>query len=127
MTDQKLPPWAVDLVNCVGTDQIKQIVADLRSYNPSPGMGKAATVVPADAGKVVTGTDGAKHLPRRGWQESPRVDSWRPPGEAAMNRIMDAEDAKWRAERIKEMAETARHLQALAEAEAEVKKQEPPK
>ena len=35
---------------------------------------------------------------------APKVDNWRPPGEKIFDGLMDAEDAKWRAERAAEQA-----------------------
>jgi hypothetical protein len=121
----KLPEWARDLVNNVGDKAVRDIVNDLRSYNPSPSMGAASKVTPVGAGRVIDGDDvKAGTTGQHGWVTPPQVDNWKPPGEAAMNQILDAEDAKWRAERIKEMAETAKALQALAAAEAELKRKD---
>jgi hypothetical protein len=125
---RRLEEYEADLVRAVNDKMVRDIVRDLGGYNPSPSMGKAAKVTPVGAGRVIDGDDVKRGTTgSNGWVTPPQVDSWRPPGEAAMNQLMDAEDAKWRAERIKEMAETARHLQALAQAEEEVKKQEPQK
>ena len=38
-----------------------------------------------------------------GWSEPTSVDDWTPPGQRAFDQMMDAEDAKWRADRKKEL------------------------
>jgi hypothetical protein len=40
----------------------------------------------------------------RGWQDAKGIEAWAPPGLAIMEKMMDAEDAKWRAEREREFA-----------------------
>jgi hypothetical protein len=115
----QLPEWMRDLVQNVDDRLVRDIVNDFRSYDPGPSMGQAAKVIPVDAGKVVTGTDGPAHTPHRGWQESPRVDSWRPPGEAVMNALLDQQDALDKAKRIRKLAEAA----AVRRAEAELLKE----
>jgi hypothetical protein len=73
-----------------------------------------------DGDDVRHGTTG-----QNGWQESPQIRDWRPPGEAAMNRLMNQQDALDRAARAKELAEAARNLKALREAEQELNNSEP--
>jgi hypothetical protein len=110
MADQKLPPWAKDLVDCVGTAEIKAIVEDLRSYNPSPSQGAAAKVTPVGAGRVIDGDDIKRGY---GWVKPPQVDQWKPPGLEAMDRMMDVQDAIDKAARAKELIEAAATLAAL--------------
>jgi hypothetical protein len=124
MGDNQLPPWAVDLVRNVGDKAVRDIVNDFKSYNPSPSMGAAAKVKLEGVGVVQTGTDGAAHTPHRetpsnGWQEAPKVDSWKPNGIDIIDAMCSAQDAVDKAERIKALAEAARHLKALREVEAE--------
>jgi hypothetical protein len=86
------------------TKTMQDIVNDHRTSVFGPGAGPAAKVVPADAGKVTTGTDGVKW----GWQE-PRP--LRPPeGVDALDRIVDHFDRVDKARRVQELAEAARVL-----------------
>jgi hypothetical protein len=59
---------------------------------------------PPNVGTV--GLPEAHQVERRGygWQEPASVDNWRPPGEAAFNRMMDQQDALDRVERARELA-----------------------
>jgi hypothetical protein len=116
----QLPEWARDLVQNVDDKAVRDLVSDFRNYS-QPTQGKAAKVTVTGAGTVVTGTDGPKHTPYRGWQETPKVDAWKPPGIDHLDRLMDQQDAKDRAARAREMAEDVRNMRALAEAENEIK------
>jgi hypothetical protein len=84
------------------------------------------TANPIDAAPVKTGSDTVSHG-GSGWVESPQIRDWKPPGLAAMDRLMDAADARDKAERIRELAETARHLKALREVEQELEAKPEPK
>jgi hypothetical protein len=119
MANQLPPEWMMDLARNVDTDQLKAIVKDLRGYNPSPSMGAASKATPVGAGRVIDGDDVKRGT--TGWVKPPQVNDWRPPGEAALNRLMDQEDLNFRAQRIRELAETAATRRVLAEAEKELK------
>jgi hypothetical protein len=41
----------------------------------------------------------------RGWVEAKAIETWKPPGLSIMDAMMDAEDARWRAERKKEFGQ----------------------
>jgi hypothetical protein len=76
---------------------LRAIVRDNRtSVHPALQGGK----VTVDGAPVVkTVGDG------RGWSNTtPSIDDWRPPGEKVFDALMNAEDAKWRAERAAELA-----------------------
>jgi len=81
------------------------------------------------SGKVVTGTEGPQHRPidtnatNSGWVEAKSIDSWRAPGVDICDQLMDQADAIDRAERIRQLAQTA----AIRRAEAELAKQPEPK
>jgi hypothetical protein len=126
----KLPEWQRDLVEGVPTDLVKQISEDFRSYNPAPrSLTPPATVTVVGSGKVVTGTEGPQHRPidtnatNSGWVEAKSIDSWRAPGVDICDQLMDQADAIDRAERIRQLAQTA----AIRRAEAELAKQPEPK
>jgi hypothetical protein len=96
---EKLPEWAADLARNLGTAELKAIVEDLRGYNASPAMGKAAKVTVQGAGTVTTGTDGAKHTPAsHGWTEAPPLPQ-DPPGWRGVDALLDADDRQWREQR----------------------------
>jgi hypothetical protein len=124
---RRLEEFEADLVRNVNDKLVRDLVSDFRNYSVSPGPPLPKVTVQG-AGVVQTGDDGPKHRSfeqgQGGWVKPPRVDDWRPPGEAAMNQLMDQQDRLDRAQRIKELAEAARHLQAMAEAETEAKKLE---
>lgn len=61
------------------------------------------TSLPRSPTVSVIGAAPAK-IGKGGWVEAKPVDDWRPPGQAAMDRMMDQEDAKWRADRAAEIA-----------------------
>ena len=126
----KLPEWQRDLVEGVPTDLVKQISEDFRSYNPAPrSLTPPATVTVVGSGKVVTGTEGPQHRPidtnatNSGWVEAKSIDSWRAPGVDICDQLMDQADAIDRAERIRQLPQTA----AIRRAEAELAKQPEPK
>jgi hypothetical protein len=130
----KLPEWQRDLVQNVDTDLVRQIAADFRSYNPHPTQDPAARVSVMGAGVVKTGDVGPQHRPidanatGSGWVEAPKVDNWRPPGVDLCDRIADHFAALDRAERIREVAQSAAVQRALSESqeqELEPKAQEP--
>jgi hypothetical protein len=110
--------WAKDLQSAVGTDVVKQLVADFRNYQVGPSQGPAGKVTVQGAGTVQTGTDGAKHTPHQeqgGWVKPPQVDQWKPPGLSVMDRMMDQADALDKAARAKQLIEAAAQLKALEE------------
>jgi hypothetical protein len=126
MTHDRHPnQWIRDMQSAVDTKLMQDIVSDFRNYSPTPKADPTAKVVPQGAGRVVTGDDGAAHRPldKSGWQEPPKVDSWRPPGVEIMDQMMDQQDAIDRAARARELAEAAAVQRALKPAEP--KAQEP--
>jgi hypothetical protein len=60
-----------------------------------------------------------------GWVEPPSISGWQAQtGIDIVDHLVDQQDRLDRAQRIKELAEASRHLQALAAAEEELKAQE---
>jgi hypothetical protein len=125
MAERRLEEYERDLTKTVDDKMVRDIVNDLRSYNPSPSMGAASKVTLMGAGRVIDGDDVRRGTTgSNGWVTPPQVDSWRPPGEAMMNQLMDQQDALDKAERIRKLAEAA----AVRRAEAELlKEHEEPK
>jgi hypothetical protein len=127
----RLPEWQRDLINNVPDHLVKAIAADFRSYNPHPAQDPSARVSVQGAGVVKTGDVGPQHRPidasattdRSGWVEAKSIDSWRPPGVDLCDRIADHFAALDRAERIREVAQSAAVQRALKPAEP--KEQEP--
>jgi hypothetical protein len=117
------PEWMKDLQRAVPDSVVRDLVSDFRSYNPHPTQDPSATVRPAGAGVVKDGDVGPQHRPYQsgGWQEPPKVDSWRPPGLREMDALMDQEDLNFRAQRVRELAEASAVQRALAEAERKEK------
>jgi hypothetical protein len=91
------PDYRRDMVAAVPDNLLANIVRDSR-VPPTDGQGPGTKVTVASAGRVVTGNDGA------GWTNSPKVDDWKPPGLAIMDRMMDQQDAIDRADRAKAIA-----------------------
>ena len=131
----KLPEWQRDLINNVPDHLVKAIAADFRSYNPHPAQDPSARVSVQGAGVVKTGDVGPQHRPvdpsatnSGGWVEAKSIDSWRPPGVDLCDRIADHFAALDRAERIREVAQSAAVQRALSEPqeqELKPKAQEP--
>jgi hypothetical protein len=115
----KLPEYMSDLTKAVPTDLVKQIADDFRNYSPTPRADPSAKVSVQGAGRVVTGDDGPAHRPldRSGWVEAPKVDAWRPPGVDICDQLMDEEDRRFRAQRVKEVIEANLVQRALKPAE----------
>jgi hypothetical protein len=123
MGNRRLEEFERDLIANVGDKAVRDIVNDFKSYNPSPSQGAAAKVTVTGAGTVKDADIGPKYRPLNtsGWQEAPKVDDWqRTAGINHVDAMCSAQDAVDKAERIKALAEAARHLKALAEAEAEL-------
>jgi hypothetical protein len=117
----KLPEWARDMTRVVDDKLVKDLVADFRNYKPGPSGGSGpATVVPAGAGKVVTGSDVVASA-GTGWSDAPQIKNWKPPGLEIMDRMVDQQDALDRAQRIREVAEASAVQRALVEAERKEK------
>jgi hypothetical protein len=119
----KRPEWQRDLERTVPTDLVRAIVADNR-HPIHPAQDPSAKVTVQGAGVVKTGDVGPQHRPidpsatnSGGWQEPPKVDSWRPPGVEHMDRMMDQQDAIDRAARVRELAEAAAVQRAMKPAE----------
>jgi hypothetical protein len=119
MANRRLEEWQQDLVRNVGTDLVRDIVSDFRSYNPHPTQDPSAKVSAQGAGRAVTGDVGPAHRPmdRSGWQEPPKIDAWRPPGVEIMDQMMDQQDAVDRAARVRELTDAAAVQRALRPAE----------
>jgi hypothetical protein len=115
-----LPEWQRDLIANVPDKAVKDLVSDFRNYSPTPRADPSAKVLPVGAGRVVGGDDTVASTGTGGWVEPPRVDSWRPPGVDICDQLMDQADAIDRAERIRQLAQTA----AIQRAEAEIKAQQ---
>ena len=99
---------------------MKDIVNDFRNYSPTPRADPSAKVVPVGAGRVIDGSDAPEASNGTGWVDAPKVDSWKPPGLEHMDRMMDAQDAIDRLQRVRELGEA----KALVQAEAELIKQQ---
>jgi hypothetical protein len=118
------PEWMRDCVNVVDDKLMRSIVEDFRRGPPPPGP-TLPTATPVGAGKVVDADPGPKYRPyneqgQGGWTKPPQVDQWKPPGLSIMDAMMDQQDAVDRAARARELAEAARYLRELAEAEAKL-------
>jgi hypothetical protein len=76
-------PWQLDMIDAVGTDVIRDVVADLRrgpaqlpvTPNPRPGVSE---------GRLVPGS--------KGWSEPAPLAS--PPGTALCDKLMDEQDRR---------------------------------
>ena len=116
----KLPEYMRDLERAVPTDLVRQIANDFRNYSPTPKADPRAKVVPVGAGRVIDGNDTPVASTGSGWADSPQIKDWKPPGLEHMDRMMDQADAIDRAERLRQLAQTA----AVRRAEAEIKAQQ---
>ena len=88
-----IPEWQLEAARAVGTDAVRDIVADSRRgsvHEPRSIMPEGANAKPAPKGN--------------GWVTPPQVGDWSPPGERFMNQMMDAQDARDRAELARELA-----------------------
>jgi hypothetical protein len=106
---------------------LRDIINDNRGDFPRSGSmipnQKPSTVTPVGSGKVTTPDVGPSHRPMSeqagsGWTTPPSVDSWRAPGIDHIDALCDAEDRRFRAERIRELA-GAEHAKRLAAAARE--------
>jgi hypothetical protein len=127
----RLPEWQRDLIKTCPDDLMRSIVADNRSQPSSGGsMLPNATVSIVGAGRTVDPDVGPKYRPyvppeepadRSGWRDSPQL---RPPeGVNYVDALCDQADAIDRAERIRQLAQTA----AVRRAEAELARQPEPR
>jgi hypothetical protein len=122
MATRRLEEYERDLINAVPDSVLRSLVGDARAHN----------VILSRGG---TGTAKDNQEPPRpntnGWVNAPSTSKWQAQsGIDAVDRLCDAQDRIDKAERVRQLAETARHLQALAEVDAEAKKLEekdPPK
>jgi hypothetical protein len=109
--------WAKDLQRAVPDSVLKSLSEDARAHNAVLSRGGTSAA-----------KDNREEPPRprgTGWVDAPSTSKWQAEsGIGAVDRLCDAQDRLDRAARIKELAEASRHLQAMAEAEAEVKKLE---
>jgi hypothetical protein len=110
----RLPEWVRDMR--ISDQLMRDIASDARAHNVI--LSRGGTSAAEDNNEV----------PRpntHGWVDAPSTSKWQAEsGIAAVDRLCDAQDKIDRAARIKELAEASRHLQALAQAEEEVKKLE---
>jgi hypothetical protein len=106
--------WVQDLRRVVDDKLMADIVSDFRRSPPPPGP-TLPTVRVQGAGTVVDGD--TPHGGTGGWQESPQLSNWTPPGLREMDAMMDQQDAVDRAARIRELAEAAAVQRALESAE----------
>jgi hypothetical protein len=108
----RLEPWQIDLIKAVPNDVMRDIAEDRKAHN-----------VILSRGGVGTAKDN-QEPPRpntHGWVDAPSTSKWqRESGIDAVDRLCDAQDQIDRAERIRQLAETARHLQAEAEAKKQL-------
>jgi hypothetical protein len=116
----RLPEYMRDLTASVPDRLVKEIAADFRGYNPHPAQDPSAKVVPQGAGRVIDGNDTVTST-GTGWVDAPKVDAWRPPGVEIADRLLDQADAIDRAERIRQLAQTA----TVQRAEAALKEPKP--
>ena len=115
-----LPEWQRDHIANVPDKAVKDLVSDFRNYSPTPRADPSAKVVPVGAGRVIDGNDTPVASTGSGWADSPQIKDWKPPGLEHMDRMMDQADAIDRAERLRQLAQTA----AVRRAEAEIKAQQ---
>jgi hypothetical protein len=131
----RLPEWQRDLIKTCPDDLMKSIVADNRSQPSSGGsMLPNATVSIVGAGRTVDPDVGPKYRPyvppeepadRSGWRDSPQL---RPPeGINYVDALCDHADAIDRAERLRQLAQTAAVRRAEAEIKAQAEQQPKPK
>jgi hypothetical protein len=123
----QLPEWMRPMVDAVGDNLMRSLVADFRK-GPAPPGPTLPTATPTAAGRVVTPDVGPKYRAYEegqgqegGWTKPPSIDSWKPPGLSHMDRMMDQADALDRAQRAAQLVEAAKNLRLLAEAEAELR------
>jgi hypothetical protein len=95
-----IPEWMRPMLDVVDDKLMRQIAEDFRRGPPPPGP-TLPKATPIDAGRVVTGTDGAAHTPHRGWSEAPKLPQ-DPPGWSGVEALLDAEDRAWREQRQRE-------------------------
>ena len=121
MANERHPnAWVGDMRSVVDTKLMQDIVSDFRNYSPTPRADPSAKVVPVGAGRVIDGNDTPVASTGSGWADSPQIKDWKPPGLEHMDRMMDQADAIDRAERLRQLAQTA----AVRRAEAEIKAQQ---
>jgi hypothetical protein len=88
-----ITPSALEMSRAVGTDLIRDIVRDNRKSYLTRPSGDAQSSQPAN---------------RNGWVDPPQVRDWRPPGLAAMDRMMDVQDSIDRTQRARQLADAKR-------------------
>jgi hypothetical protein len=118
MPDYKVnpQPWMREAVNVADDKLVRQLVEDFRSYNPAPRSPlnqPPQTVQVQGAGRVVGGDDKPVASTGTGWASSPELKP--PPGINLIDEMCAQEDASWRLQRARELAEAA----ALKRAEME--------
>jgi hypothetical protein len=136
----KLLEWQRDLIKTCPDDLMKSIVADNRSQPSSGGsMLPNATVSIVGAGKTVDPVLGPKYRPyvrpaeddnatpadRSGWKEGTPLRP--PPGINYVDALCDQAAAIDRAERIRQLAETAAVQRALKPTEPKAQEPKAPK
>jgi hypothetical protein len=118
MPDYKVnpQPWVRDALKVAGDKLVADIVNDFAGYNPAPRSPlnqPPQTVQVQGAGRVVSGDDKPVASTGTGWADSPELKP--PPGINLIDEMCAADDASWRLQRAREVAEVA----ALKRAEAE--------
>jgi hypothetical protein len=89
-----LAPNTLEMSRAVGTDLIRDIVADGRRHSPVQPRGNLPDPQTSlSAARPAIGENG--------WVDPPAIADWRPPGLAVMDRMMDVQDAQDRAERAR--------------------------
>jgi len=87
-----LPEWQKEMSEAVPTAVIRDLVLDARrSMQPS-------SMIPS---KPAMPSSPAAQTSKHGWIEPPQVRDWTPPGQRAIDAMLDAVDAADRAERAK--------------------------
>jgi hypothetical protein len=107
MATRRLEEYERDLINTVPDSLVRSLVEDARAHNVILSRGGTAPAKDNQEPPRPRGT---------GWVDAPSTSKWQAEaGIAAVDRLCDAQDRIDKAARIRELAETARHLQALTE------------
>jgi hypothetical protein len=87
-----ITPNALEMSRAVGTDLLRDILRDnRRNVHDRSGILPPETKREAPVSRPPTS--------QNGWVGPPKVADWKPPGLAVMDRMLDAQDARDRAER----------------------------
>jgi hypothetical protein len=110
MPDYKVnpQPWMRDALKVAGDKLVADIVNDFAGYNPAPRSPlnqPAQTVSVVGAGRTISGDDKPVASTGTGWADSPELKP--PAGINLIDEMCAAEDASWRLQRARELAEAA--------------------